>query len=145
MCCSDYSADIVFLTVTETEYNAVQLFYEWQDLYLDGDSQHFQVTEIEKNGKKCRIVHTRVGEMGMTAASAVTMKLIYTFRPKYVIMIGIAAGVALDGIAEQMYGDVIVPDVVWNYSVGKFVSPVKAEIIYGEVGFKPRSTSLKIP
>ena len=145
MCCSDYSADIVFLTVTETEYNAVQLFYEWQDLYLDGDSQHFQVTEIEKNGKKCRIVHTRVGEMGMTAASAVTMKLIYTFRPKYVIMIGIAAGVALDGIAEQMYGDVIVPDVVWNYSVGKFVSPDKAEIIYGEVGFKPRSTSLKIP
>ena len=60
-------------------------------------------------------------------------------------MVGIAAGVAKSELEEQMYGDVIVPDIVWNYSAGKFVSPDKAKIVYGNLGFLPRSTSEAIP
>ena len=60
-------------------------------------------------------------------------------------MVGIAAGVAKSELEVQIYGDVIVPDIVWNYSAGKFVSPEKAEIKYGNLGFLPRSTSEHIP
>ncbi len=55
------------------------------------------------------------------------------------------AGIAKSELEEQMYGDVIVPDIVWNYSAGKFVSPDKTEIVYGNLGFLPRSSSEYIP
>ena len=64
-------------------------------------------------------------------------KVIYTFRPRYIIMVGIAAGIVKTEPEEQMYGDVIVPDVVWNYAAGKFVNPEKASIVYGNLGFLP--------
>lgn len=39
---------------------------------------------------------------------------------------------------EQIYGDIVIPDVVWDYSSGKFVSAKRARVSYGEVGFIPR-------
>lgn len=46
---------------------------------------------------------------------------------------------------DQMYGDVVVPNIVWNYAAGKFVSPDKADITFGDLGFLPRSTYASIP
>jgi nucleoside phosphorylase len=83
--------------------------------------------------------------MGMTAAAVTAMKVIHRFRPRYLIMVGIAAGVVKEELEDQMYGDVVVPDVIWNYSSGKFVSMDKAEIKYGDMGFLPRSTAVCIP
>ncbi len=60
-------------------------------------------------------------------------------------MVGIAAGVVKEELEDQRYGDVIVPDVIWNYSAGKFVSPELAQIRYGNMGFLPRSTAEHIP
>jgi nucleoside phosphorylase len=37
-----------------------------------------------------------------------------------------------------MYGDVVVPNVVWDYSSGKFVSTKRASVNFGGVGFIPR-------
>lgn len=62
----------------------------------------------------------------MTAACALSAKLIHHFRPQYLIMVGIAAGVALSDMEEQIYGDVIVADMIWNYSDGKFVPKERA-------------------
>lgn len=139
------SADIVMLTVTDTEYNAVQLFYDWEDYSPEGDVQSYQISNFDKDGRQITVIHTKMDEMGMTASAATAMKMIYKFRPKYIIMVGIAAGVARDETNEQIYGDVLVPDIVWNYSMGKFVSPEQSDIIYGDVGFKPRSKSIRIP
>ena len=140
-----YETDVALLSVTTTEFQAVLHFHGWRAKTIPGDEQIYDVAAFERNGKKHSLVHTRVGEMGMTAAAAAAMKLIYTFRPRYIIMVGIAAGVAKAEYEEQMYGDVIVPDVVWNYSAGKFVSPEKAQIVFGNLGFLPRSTSEQIP
>lgn len=139
------SADVVLLSVTDTEYNAIQLFYDWSEFRLDGDGQAYQRAEFIKDGVHRTVIHTKADEMGMTASAATAMKMIYEFRPKYIIMVGIAAGVIVDDTQEQLYGDVIVPDIVWNYSVGKFVSPDDADITYGDVGFKPRPKSINIP
>ena len=53
-------------------------------------------------------------------------------------MVGIAAGVARFESVDQIYGDVVVPDVVWDYSSGKFVSSQNARVSFGGVGFIPR-------
>lgn len=140
-----YRTDIALLSVTTTEFQAVTHFHQWKAKTFPGDDQIYDVATFERDGKQRSLVHAKIGEMGMTAAAATAMKVIYTFRPRYLIMVGIAAGVVKDDLEDQRYGDVIVPDVVWNYSAGKFVSPDRASIRYGDLGFLPRSTSESIP
>jgi nucleoside phosphorylase len=76
--------------------------------------------------------------MGMPAAGVLTMKMISAFKPRYVIMVGIAAGIAHKNGVDQLYGDVVVPDIVWDYSSGKFVSAANASLNFGGIGFIPR-------
>ncbi len=137
--------DVAVMSVTDTEYNAVKLFLDLDEKQMAGDSQIYGFAEFTRDGRSYSIVHAKSKEMGMTSAAVTSMKLINRFRPKYLIMVGIAAGVALTDVADQIYGDVIVPDIVWNYSSGKFVSPEKADITFGDLGFLPRSTSEAIP
>ena len=140
-----YNTDVALLSVTTTEFNAVLHFHNWKAKTFPNDEQIYDVATFERDGRECTLVHAKISEMGMTAAAATAMKVIYTFRPRYLIMTGIAAGIAKSELEEQMYGDVILPDVVWNYSAGKFVSPDKARIKYGDLGFLPRSTSESLP
>lgn len=140
-----YQTDVALLSVTTTEFKAVTFFHEWKAKVFPGDDQIYDVAEFERDGQTRTIVHAKIGEMGMTAAAATATKLIFLFRPRYLIMVGIAAGIVKSDLEDQRYGDVIVPDVVWNYSAGKFVSPEMATIQYGKMGFLPRSTSEMIP
>ena len=140
-----YLTDVALLSVTTTEFRAVMHFHDWKAKTFAEDDQIYDVAEFERDGKTCTIVHAKMSEMGMTAAAATAMKVIFLFRPRYLIMVGIAAGVVKEELEDQRYGDVILPDVIWNYSAGKFVSPEMAEIRYGDVGFLPRSTSESIP
>lgn len=140
-----YQTDVALLSVTTTEFKAVMHFHQWQAKVIVGDDQIYDVATFERDGKRRTLVHAKISEMGMTAAAATAMKVIYTFRPRYLIMVGISAGIVKDELEDQRYGDVIVPDVVWNYSAGKFVSPDKASIQFGDLGFLPRSSSEAIP
>lgn len=80
----------------------------------------------------------------MTASATLTMKIVEHFKPKYIIMPGIAAGTLEESADRQMFGDVVLADVVWNYSNGKYVSKDVAEIVFGQIGFNPRPTVAKI-
>ena len=142
---NDYQTDVALLSVTTTEFKAVTHFHDWRAKTFTGDDQIYDVATFERDGVPRTIVHTKIDEMGMPAAAATAMKVIFLFRPRYLIMVGIAAGVVKEELEDQRYGDVIVPDVIWNYSAGKFVSPEAAQIRYGDIGFLPRSTSENIP
>ncbi len=128
--------------VTDSEESAVMRMYEWSDLKFDNDDQLYRIASYRKNGMQ--IISARQDEMGMTASATLTMKLIEHFRPKYVIMPGIAAGAMDESSDSEMYGDVVLADMVWNYSNGKYVSKEKAEIVFGEIGFLPRPTSVEV-
>lgn len=141
----NYLTDVALMTVTNREFDAVMFFHDWKSHTVEGDDQIYQIASFERDGKTYSMVHVQQPEMGMTSAAATATKLIYEFRPRYIIMVGIAAGVAKDGDINQLYGDVVVPDIVWNYSVGKFVSPSDADISFGDIGFVPRSAHLAIP
>ena len=134
-----YDYHVALITATATEEAGLKHMYEdWQPLYLEGDDQKYYQTSFERGGKIFKVVTARQSEMGMTAAGVLTTKLIAAFRPKYVIMVGIAAGVAYKNVVDQIYGDVVVPDVVWDYSSGKFVAAKRANVNFGGVGFIPR-------
>lgn len=138
----DYKSFCALIYVTDTEEDAAMRMYEWSELRFDGDEQLYYKAENQEDGKI--IYAARQDEMGMTASATLTMKLIEHFRPKYVIMPGIAAGTLEESDSSQMYGDVVLADMVWNYSNGKYVPKDQASIVFGEVGFKPRPTSVKI-
>lgn len=132
---SEYQTFAALIYVTDTEEEAVRRMYDWQEVRQEGDEQVYYWADHEKSGSK--IVAARQDEMGMTAAATLTMKLIQHFRPKYVIMPGIAAGTMEESNEAQMYGDVMLADMVWNYSNGKYVPKDRASIVFGEVGFCP--------
>ena len=130
---------VALITATETEEAGLKHMYDnWRPLLVDGDSQIYYETSFDRDGKTFKVVTARQSEMGMTAAGVLTMKMITAFKPKYVIMVGIAAGVAHKNVVDQIFGDVVVPDVVWDYSSGKFVSSKRANVSFGGVGFIPR-------
>lgn len=132
----DSFAALVYVTASEEE--AVMRMYSWQEQRIDGDEQLYYIAKEKRFGK--RIIAAKQDEMGMTASATLTMKIIQHFHPKYVIMPGIAAGTLEESSNAQMFGDVIVADVVWNYSNGKYVHRDVAEIVFGEIGFNPRPT-----
>lgn len=123
---------------TETEEAAVRNMYDWTPVIFPDDAHTYYTASFEKDGKAYKTAYARQSEMGMTAAVTLTMKMIEHFSPQYLIMVGIAAGIACSDMAEQIYGDVLVADMIWNYTVGKFVNPDKTEIRFGNVGFVPR-------
>jgi nucleoside phosphorylase len=139
-----YDYYIALITVTETEEAGLRYIYDdWKELLLDGDTQKYYETSFERDGKRLKVVTARQNEMGMTAAGVLTMKMIAAFRPKYVIMVGIAAGIAHRNAVDQVYGDVVVPNVVWDYSSGKFVAAHRASVTFGGLGYIPRPRSIK--
>ena len=139
-----YDYYVALITVTETETLGLRYMYkDWKEISLDGDDQKYYETSFERDGKSLKVITAKQSEMGMTAAGVLTTKMIAYFRPKYVMMVGIAAGIAYKNDVDQIYGDVVVPDVVWDYSSGKFVSAQRANLNFGGVGFIPRPCSIK--
>ena len=135
---TEYKSFAALIFATRTESEAVMRMYDWKELRIEGDDQLYYEADMPDKGMK--IFAARQDEMGMSAAATLTMKLTVHFRPKYVIMPGIAAGTVIDEKNTQMYGDVVLADMVWNYSNGKYVSKNIAPIVFGEVGFLPRPT-----
>lgn len=79
----------------------------------------YQECEVETaKGAKLRLVATTATSMGLTAASIVTTQLIMQFRPRIVVMIGIAAGTRS---SDKEFGDVLVADPSVDYNSGKVV------------------------
>lgn len=114
---------VALITVTATEEAGLRHIYDdWKLLLLEGDEQRYYETSFERNGKTHKIVTARQNEMGMPAAGVLTMKMISIFKPKYVIMVGIAAGIAHKNAVDQIYGDVVVPDIVWDLSSRVYVT-----------------------
>ena len=62
----------------------------------------------------------------MAAATNLTQSIIYHFKPFYIIMVGIAAGIG-DG---KNLGDIIAATEVWNYSSGKYITDENGKLAF---------------
>ncbi len=137
-----YWNSAAILTAVHIETEAVMRLYEqWDKITIPEDRQEYFTASFTRGSRTHKIITAQQQSMGMTAAAMLASKIIFQFRPEYLIMCGIAAGLGIN--AEHIYGDVIVPDVVWDYSAGKFTAPEKPAITFGILGFIPRPESIK--
>lgn len=98
--------------------------FNWKAHAVLGDSTDYYVGTYRNK----RLICAAAYEMGMPAASVLATKIALRFRPHYLIMTGIAAGVSRDKLE---FGDIVVADPCFDYGSGK------RTFENGTSGFKP--------
>ena len=112
-----FDYDFAFITALKIEDDELEKqFKDWEIVNFIDDPTIYKTTFLNES-KKIKIVKAKQNEMGMTASAVLSAKLISIFKPKYLIMVGIAAGIA----PNLNLGDILFASEVWNYSSGKFV------------------------
>lgn len=119
-----YGADVgIVCALQHPEFEAVINagggLAKWRDVSSARYAHLYRETKIQSaNGKELTVVGTTATSMGLTAASIVTTQLILQFKPRLVVMIGIAAGTHDGG---KQFGDILVADPSVDYNSGKVV------------------------
>lgn len=113
----EYNYDIAIIcALSNPELSEVRkLPFNWCEHNEPGDSTQYYIGEYNTK----RILCASSYEMGMSAAAILGTKVIMKFRPRYLIMTGIAGGVDK---SKNHFGDVIVADPCFDYGSGKRVS-----------------------
>lgn len=97
---------------------ALQLPWGWKRRAVPADPANYFEGKFLNGGHEKQVIATSAPRMGMPAACIAAMKLITAFRPKYLAMIGIAAGVR----DRCNLGDVVIADPTWDWGSGKIVT-----------------------
>lgn len=116
---ADY--DVAIVNALESENRKVREAFgmdNWKEMTIPADLSTTFYTKIVtiKNNKKIKLVTCYALQMASTASAALTTKLIYNFRPRYLFMTGIAAAVDRN---EVNLGDILVASKVWDGASGK--------------------------
>lgn len=110
--------DIAILTALRSpELDAVlALPYKWISKRVEGEPTGYHFGEIVRpNGDTISIVAAHAQRKGMPSSAALASKLAYDFKPQYLVMTGICAGIQ----GKVNLGDVIVANPTWDYGSGK--------------------------
>lgn len=91
---------------------------EWKKVIIENDSTTYFRNTFEAGDKKIEVIAACADQMGFTAASHLSTKIILYFRPRYIIMTGILAGIKEK---ELGFGDIIFAEQSWDYGSGKMV------------------------
>lgn len=131
----EYDYDVAIINaLQEPEHAQLKKVFgcDWNSvLYpLDGFNNYYEGFLVNKDDKKVRCIITYANQMASIASSALTTKIIYNFRPKYLFMTGIAAGVSPD---SMNYGDILIASEVFDGASGK----IKTDNNTGETVFEP--------
>jgi nucleoside phosphorylase len=126
--------DVVIITALhDTEFVAFQKHYAGFTERNSDDKTQYQQGKI---GEKTVLIATD-DTMGMAASTALTIKMLSKFKPQYIFMGGIAAGVKSD---EREFGDILVARLTWNYESGKYQFKKKLK----QIAFEPSPEQVEI-
>lgn len=119
-CEKDYDYDVAIICALKSELDANRNNgWDWKSHQVNSDDTNYYRCEFKNSdNKSVRVVAAHADRMGMPAASALAMKLIMQFRPKYIVMTGIMAGVS----GRVSLGDIVVSSPVWDWGSGKWIS-----------------------
>jgi len=110
--------DIAILTALEhTELEAVRKWdCDWIPVKYEEDINIYYTTNIiTSNGRTFSLIATSCHQMGIAQASAIGMKICLKFKPQYIFMTGIAAGIK----NKVNLGDILIADICWDWGNGK--------------------------
>ncbi len=106
----------VITALAAPELEAVlALPWGWEAIESPADPTPYYKGSFEAAGSRRTVVAAAAPRMGMTASAVLATKMLMTFRPRYLAMAGILAGV--EGQCE--FGDIVVADPSWDYESGK--------------------------
>jgi nucleoside phosphorylase len=117
-------ADVVLLTALDLEYAAVRAHLTGLRTHTDANGTRYETGETRSG--RCRVALGLTGP-GNLAAAALTTRAVTWFRPKALVFVGVAGGLA----GDVALGDVVVATRVHAYQGGKAETG----------GFKPRPVS----
>ena len=89
------------------------------------------IVKISDN-KQFTIVAASAPKMGMTSSAILTTKICTHFQPKYLFMVGIAAGIK----GKNNFGDILVSETTWDWGSGK------STVVDGKPFFAPDQTQV---
>lgn len=139
-----YDYDLAIITVLSLELKFVkELPWNWTEEKYQNDDNFYYTGYFYKNQKKVKVIATSTNNsMGMCAAAAISMKVINRYRPKYISMVGICAGIE----GRVNIGDPVIADRVWDYGSGKHVveklQDVEIQVFKPYVNQLPLETAL---
>lgn len=140
---NNYNYDIAVITALhDPEFKALlNLEANWENITISNDPTSYYRGYFKRNDKSIKVVGACSPQMGMTASTLLSMKLIYNFRPRYLIMIGVTAGIREVG----NYGDILVADTSWDYGSGKsrYCEETKQNIFEPDPSSIPLDTDIK--
>lgn len=112
-----YGYDLgIVVALHELELNAIRDWpVRWMEVRIPYDHTLYLTSTIEIGGQTRKLVAAACDRMGMPAAVSLSAKMIQQFRPQYIAMAGITAGMK----SKTSYGDIIIADPVWDYGSGK--------------------------
>lgn len=127
---TDLSSDVAFesdigiiCALEHPEFTAVRDAFggasAWKEIGEARYTHIYRETSLSTvSGKTLRVIATASTSMGLTAAAIATTQMIMQFRPRLIVMIGIAAGTRS---GNKQFGDVLVADPSVDYNSGKVV------------------------
>lgn len=127
----DYDYDVAFVCALKNELDAIrENGWKWVRLPdSNDDTIYYQTIVLNKDGKQIRMIAASSIRMGMPSCAALSMKIISRFRPRYLVMTGITAGIK----DRVELGDLIFSDPIWDWGSGKWIpNIVKSEEQSGE-------------
>lgn len=132
----DCKFDCAIITAVDNEWKELLgLNINWENFGLPDDPTTYYRGKYCVNNKEINIVIAKQSQMGMSAASNLTTKIIKNFSPKVIFMVGIAAGCK----SEVELGDIIIANESWDYGSGKVVKESN-----GSLRFKQETHQLNI-
>lgn len=115
-----YGCDLcVVAALSSPEYSALlDISWEWKLLQPQNEVSAFHECSFVNGGKNRRAIAGCAPRVGMASAAILATKMILTFRPRYLAMVGITAGVR----GACNIGDILAADPTWDYGSGKWAA-----------------------
>ncbi|RYY00601.1 response regulator [bacterium] len=137
--------DVAIITALPSpEFEAILKLNDkkWEEVEVEDDFIKYYKSTFIKEGKCMTIIAATADQMGMTASSHLATKLILYFKPKYLIMSGICAGLKDRGLG---FGDILVAEQSWDSGSGKMIEKKKeldSEI--ADIVFEPDTRDIQL-
>lgn len=116
----DYETDLAIITALPTPEldEVLRLDAKWERRRILGDDTAYYAGHLARGESRLTVVAAAAIQVGMAATLGVAMKVCQHFKPKYLAMTGIAAGV------KGSFGEILVADRSWDYGSGKLSQSV---------------------
>lgn len=104
----------------------LRIGWAWEQQHLPNDDTIYFRGWFEHNGRRRTVWAAEAARMGMPAATALAMKMVFQVRPEYLAMTGITAGVG----GRTRFGDILAADPSYDWGSGKWVQRPDGSLVF---------------